>query len=1671
MSDPRFPRPRRRKELLKELVARAQVWLPEWQPRRGSKDFAQAVFEIAARLGSEVTQRLDRVPEKSLRGFMQWLGVGGAAARAARLPLVFGMTPGSEPVDAEARVQLQALLDPPVTLETEKALRIIPGRLGSLVAADPGSNRFFVAPPRPLEAQAPRPLPDEWSVIAFGDNGEVQFAQSIGIEPGLVVLDSGKAQHEVTKVDKGIVTLSPPLAPSPSGRRVTRAVAFDAFDGSQIDRQKHALYIGADHALDVSTPAVIEVASQGVLALDAVWEYWGKAEDASAEPTWHEFVEPVRQDGRLLLVKGEGTIEPYEVAGRTQRWLRVRPQSNLSMTPGEAAAIALTINCRPAGKAWPATWPAGATARLDDALGAAPAKIGREAIANTAPLVLDQPFYPLGREPRLFDAFYLGSKEVFSKPAARATVRFEIGDQFGGALAAIKVADAHLVVAIGNDGRLQRLRVPDATRVPVFEQGTQPAGEGGKPIALQAGMRPGAASFGGKAYVSALEAGGPGEQPIWLLVQPAPQPASEWQSLGIPPTHGPDHGCTDTLLVNVASLGLLRVYAVAGQRLHRREASSASTWLEVDLSDRGQAVAVAKVVAVQRLDGAAGEQEEADGLLCVSADGELFHWDGTDWEKIDWTGRLDPTVYPLAVRFPAGDVLCVARLQLDTDGRPGPLIALRLQAPEEAQEIDAKLVGDAFGFTASAGVGDPAVIVLFVTEQAGEKRPARWQPFPDNDLTVADAPSGGKAVIGAPVAIGSAHVVPAENGTVYISAFNPQLWQSVEAATVTDGVIFAGHLGSVNAAELLIDITVSHPVNKTLVKADSLVALPKGMQLLILEKRLEHPVTSIGIYRLLHSDVRSGHLLEPTRLQLQDDDDDVEPGVALHIDSADATRVHLVQDVEPATETTSAVAVLKRALPKSTGSVIAYRSTSPLGTFDSEAKPVVDVDQLRPAVLAALANGRMYFPAMLPHVQVPLHVLADVVVLSERWDRPPDAATTRFAFIADAGSTDWLPYGPAKPRNPELSWEYWNGSGWWQIKGVKDETANLVNSGAVTFCVPADLKPADVVGRANHWVRARLVGGDYGQESVTIESTRVPATSTSPETTTQKIVRSADSIRAPFVVSMTLAYEVCCPVAPEVVLAEDSAAFVDLSGANRTPGAKVPHFIPLSRSLADLNRAAGASTPPDPAAEPDGGKALYLGFDAPLQGESISVLFLVTEGDHAGAYPLQLEVLRRNGFESVVVEDNTRGLNESGTLSFALSEPPLFSQLFGASASGYWLRVRPNARFNAADWRPVIRGAWLNGTWAAAAETRLLELLGSSDGSPRQSVVLAQPPVILDSLELRVRERLGEEDKDMLRRSDPDAVEEQLGPRVGPWVRWTLKGDTDDAGPDERVYSLDEETGEIAFGDGQHGKIPPIGADAILARSYRHGGGLATNRVAAWSQINLVTPLAGVDSVVAPDGAAGGTGPQDAATTIRFAPNNVFVRDRALTLHDIEVLALQFSPDIAQVSARSVPPGVRVVVVMRGRAPNPSAAVCRELRSFLLGRAPPALAADGALAIVGPKLLLLNVSLQLVIDRIEHSGAVSAEAERRVRALLDPASGGLDQTGWPLGRAPSQDEIVAQLVDMRHLAEVGDVSLHAVSPDGELAEVPDRLAPGQLAQVTADGVRCDLRLPESEITE
>ena len=78
-----------------------------------------------------------------------------------------------------------------------------------------------------------------------------------------------------------------------------------------------------------------------------------------------------------------------------------------------------------------------------------------------------------------------------------------------------------------------------------------------------------------------------------------------------------------------------------------------------------------------------------------------------------------------------------------------------------------------------------------------------------------------------------------------------------------------------------------------------------------------------------------------------------------------------------------------------------------------------------------------------------------------------------------------------------------------------------------------------------------------------------------------------------------------------------------------------------------------------------------------------------------------------------------------------------------------------------------------------------------------------------------MKEPLGKEERDQMVEGGLENVKSDVTDLLGHWVLWKQVADPVDHDASARVYSLDEDTGTIRFGDGQHGAIPPIGADAI----------------------------------------------------------------------------------------------------------------------------------------------------------------------------------------------------------------------------------------------------------------
>jgi len=785
-------------------------------------------------------------------------------------------------------------------------------------------------------------------------------------------------------------------------------------------------------------------------------------------------------------------------------------------------------------------------------------------------------------------------------------------------------------------------------------------------------------------------------------------------------------------------------------------------------------------------------------------------------------------------------------------------------------------------------------------------------------------------------------------------------------------------------------------------------------------------------------------------------------------------------------------------LPQASGPLSYWK---PIGPAVANATAVSTIE-LQPAEAAKLdaeilPGANLYFdpPADPPSQRASAFGVIgsrpNVIVLATRWTNPPRALNTeitcRLEFLIGA----WRRELSDITSNPALSWEYWNGKGWWSLQ-VLDGTRRLASSGDVTFTVPQDIAESDWSGKTNYWIRCRLVGGDFGREEVTVISK--PG---DPGETVQTVKRSTDGIRAPLILSLDIRYSICDALFPAFVLAEDGGTIRDESDANRTTGAIVEAFVPLAVALGRLSKSTAAPEQPEvrspgcdcgtqnpastvtqPVAVPSAGatprdyeRALYIGLTASLTETPVNVLLLVAKGNNYSKHaPMTVMALVAGQFVPITADDTTRALGESGVLSMSFALPPTRSTLFGKE-NLTWLRLSPKSPSD--EWLPTLRGAYLNAVWASATETLTRELLGSSDGSPNLTVRLARPPVLRNTLELRVREPLGEEERAALHSSDGNSVLSEVDGLPGDWVLWTQVTDPDDQPATERVYALDEANGEIRFGDGRHGRIPPIGRDTIVAFRYcrtepgpEGGDNVPGNTVAARTALNLVSPVETVESVIVADQAAGGAPSESDDRVLRFGFARLRHRNRAVTAHDIEDLALQSSPDIVQARAFARRGSIRLVVVMRGKNPRPNAAQVRELRRLLLAAAPMSLSATGALRIEGPAIRRLRIELVLRVETLDHAGALTDFVKKQLVLFFDTATGGVYKTGWPLGLNPSEGDIVLALIDAPFLESIERVDVREIADDDSVLPSLETLKATEIAMLADDPIRITFETAE-----
>lgn len=609
--------------------------------------------------------------------------------------------------------------------------------------------------------------------------------------------------------------------------------------------------------------------------------------------------------------------------------------------------------------------------------------------------------------------------------------------------------------------------------------------------------------------------------------------------------------------------------------------------------------------------------------------------------------------------------------------------------------------------------------------------------------------------------------------------------------------------------------------------------------------------------------------------------------------------------------------------------------------------------------------------------------------------------------------------------------------------------------GTVSFSVPDWSSPVAVNGITGHWLRVRLAKGDYGSEpnfQPIIEEDKQATDSAGHG----KYILKSGGFSAPRILSLRLDCDYTAPRPPVACLSGNDFRYRENIGS--------ANFAPF-----------------EPSTEKDA--AFYLAFDRPFSNRPVKLYLQVEpqpiavqappeQGESPTTVTWEYAVAPETAVQDtpdwkrLTVEDGTKGLTAAGVMTFIGPLDMGFVSVLGRTA--YWLRARRTGTAS-----PRARRILLNTVWASQSITTVNEMLGSSDGKPGQAFKTHGAPALAGQ-RIEVRETLGLSDDErsaIIAREGSDAitpVDAEAGLIQGNWVRWHEVPDFHASGPGDRHYVFDHMRGEVRFGNGRRGRIPPLGPGNIRAALYRTGGGDRGN-CPAGSISQLKSPLASIAAVTHVEPADGGSDASSLDQVREHGPHILRHRGRCVAAQDYEDLALQASPKLARVltitpqfnaigeqwidSAMKVTEAgkVTLVIVPRSREakPVPSAELLAQVQSFVLTRCPPHI----DLQVIAPDWIKVSVSATVAPISADMAEGLAQAVSVKLSAFLHPLTGGPDGKGWAFGREVHESDLYAMIEAIPGVDFVTELNIDA-SLDDPLPNVHfDNLPPGQQARV------------------
>lgn len=1694
---------RRYSQMLQQIRSLVPFYTPEWNAANDN-DFGQALLHIFSHLTEDIIGHLNRVPRKNFIAFLNMLGIELLPARPARVPVRFIPAPGTEngfliPENTRLIAGATQERQEELPFETEESLFAIRSALLSLVCVDPEKDAIFLPPQGFMELELPAEQLPDYNMVSFSDAGSKNFQldRVEGLEENDILrippsnsspvpqqnlndIPQSSAEHLVVSATSGnIVTTKDKISIDyPANTAVEKVTRFHLFDSK--DWQEHVLYLGHPDLFSIKNEAQFTVIvahsagpAAGIEPLDLAWEYWGEKEGVEEEDWWEFDIQVdgsngFSRDGDIVMTKGKGEIKETEINGSPSRWIRCRLKDKIPSTEPRLLPKLDHIKflIKSVGDPVPAD----------------------QAFYNDTPLDVNLDFFPFGTEPRMLDRFSLASEEIFSKKGAKINIKIEVADRgimkTPTAVAFYSIKSNREILKVfsrSSGGRLLEVTVDPSndSKGPSVSDWTDHGTPVDTTLALPDAVigteaQPAAVSFSKKIYGISIT------DYIWVFARAENGHLVErfyrqgqwvWLDHKTPPNGSKIKYDPSAVIVNLNSVRV----CVVGEDNHlyvlERDSGKGKKWRGPFGPNPSGLRSAPYAVMCKK-----GGSFEVKAFVKTS-DGELWEWSSADstgmgitygpGETIDSrpfaqcykenTGGVEEVYAKVFVKDKNGHLQ-----EFDTKSQ----IWTDLGSPVLEGEEPKIVISNPHGFLeypAEPIDGDgnehKHIFVIGSDHQLWERKDGEINPWVRHRLISGTQLNHSPHVIPISTDKFIAYSVFAETDSSSIAELrikNPilatgKLKSDAENAfiefengsdvpgayngaeiTVTDGNLVEPH----HQSRIIIDYSGPDKIATVDKSWDNGIVPNNSFTYKVDTHNVGNPINAGNDYIVLSDPDNNDGFYKGLKINITNDQGE---GQTRNITSY--TRATKIAEIEPdwyEVPTTDSEYEIEYLTGKPQGG---SNATIKLDDDASDDTGTYNGQYIRISDGPGKGQQRLITDYT---VDVDVDRIATV---DASWIEQPDD-TSSYQLLSSSPIKLWYEYKDIFEENisPVLSWEYWNSMGWVAFKeeqhDLKDDTNNLLKNGDVSFKLPDDLVPTEVAGQENFWIRARIVSGDYGRETVELVTTAEG---------NQRVEYDKGSLRPPQITLLEITYELLEEQFPKLCLTLNSLQYIDQTDACRTTFKWFPPFVKLQDLV----------------------KTIYLGFEDSFEGSPIKLLFAAKELKYTEEQKPKLEWSFRtdNKWEPVSYEDATDGLIRQEILQLQIPRGFEKFSIFGQSS--YWIKGSLiKGRY---DELPVLSGVFPNITRTMQAETIQDEILGSSNGEEKQDFQFNKISV-LDGEQVRVLEVLSQEEAEQLKQNiGPEAIfeeKDELDRVVGTWVLWKKVPYFFDSNPEDRHYKLDRALGQIQFGDGIHGQIPPAGQDNIRAFSYQAGGGAAGNILTGEIQ-TLSTAIAGVESVVNPVAADGGSDKATVEEMLDIGPGIISHRRRAVTIEDFELLAFEASRKIKKVRClpntnNNLQPEtgwVTVIIVPESKddEPQPSLVLRREVQRYLVDRCDGLVANREHIYVVGPIYEPIDLEVDIYAESIDVASKAENQARNILKKYFHPLTGGPQDTGWDFGRGLALSDLYALL---EGIAGVDHIENLRFAGDSVKDEQVAKIAPNSL--LASGSLTINMKTAENE---